>query len=147
MAKLSFTKVESAWDDALRKMTIERLKELGAIANLLSDSKPRVPAKVTEQILDHFRSELKKLKKYDRKLYEKLDISRKDEKRFSVTLQELTQEDWVKLKNIREKIDELKKELYGEEVFREEDEKRIKEERIKHINKRFNIRDGWLPLK
>ena len=38
----------------------------------------------------------------------------------------------------KKQIDELKKELYGQTVTKEEDEKQIEAERHKHINKRFN---------
>lgn len=147
MAKISFTKVEYSLDDVLRKMTIDHLKELGTIANLLNESKPKISNKTIEDMLTRFRKELKKLKKSDPKLYQQLDIGNEDEQRFLLPFEELTFEDWMKLKAIREKIDILKRELRGQQLSKEEDEKRIESERVKHINKRFNIREGWLPLK
>jgi hypothetical protein len=147
MAKISFSKVESILEDSLRKLMIEHLNELGTIANLLSESKPKSSPETMEKILTRFRDHLKKLKKYDPKLYKRLHISSEERKRFSLSIQELTSTDWAKIKEIRETIHELKKDLHGQEVHREEDEKRIEQERVKHINKRFNIREGWLPLK
>ena len=59
---------------------------------------------------------------------------------------EFTAEEWLFLRALKLRIDELKKELYGEEIIKAEDEERVTKERKRHINKRFNIRDDWLPL-
>jgi hypothetical protein len=48
--------------------------------------------------------------------------------------------------SIKIRIDELKHELYGQESLDAEYDEHIAHERRRHINKRFNIRDGWLPL-
>lgn len=147
MAKISFTKVESILDNTLRNISIDYLKELGAIANLLDYSKPKVSNQTIEQILGRFQIQLKKLKKHDPKLYSRLNISAADRKRLSLPLADLTQADWAKLKELKETIEHLKKELYGEDFPKKEYEQQVESERLKHINKRFNIRDGWLPLK
>ena len=56
------------------------------------------------------------------------------------------QEDWLRLKALKLRIDELKHELYGQESIDAEYDDQVDQERRRHINKRFNIRDGWLPL-
>lgn len=145
MAKMNFSKVEQALDEALRAISIEHIVELAAIANILHNAK--VPPQVLEKIVHRFQQQLKKIKSYDIKLYERLQVTPEDEKRFSVSFSELNQEDWAELAQLKIRIDELKKELYGQASIRPEDEERIEQERIKHINKRFNIREGWLPLK
>lgn len=147
MAKVSYLKVELVLKEELHRLTVDRLKELGAIATLLSESQPKISEKTIEDILERFRKELKKLKARDPNFYARLEISEEDENRFSLPGKELIQADWLRLKLIHEKIEELKKERYGKQISSEEDEKQIEEERIKHINKRFNVRDGWLPLK
>lgn len=146
MAKVNFTKVEHAFDKALQKLVIDHLSELAAIANVIQDPQANLSSKTIEEIIARFQKELKKLKKQDPKLYERLNLSSEAEKRFALSAHEYTQEDWLRLKALKLRIDELKHELYGQESLDAEYEKQVTEQRRKHINKRFNIRDGWLPL-
>jgi hypothetical protein len=146
MAKVNFTKVENAFDKALQKLLIDHLSELAAIANVIQDPQTNLSSKTIEDIIIRFQKELKKLKKKDPKLYERLNLSPEDELRFALPFNEFMQEDWFRLKNLKVRIDELKHELYGQESLDAEYEKQVSKERRRHINKRFNIRDGWLPL-
>jgi hypothetical protein len=146
MAKVNFTKVENAFDRALQKLFIDHLSELAAIANVIQDPQTNLSSKTIEDIIIRFQKELKKLKKKDPKLYERLDLSPEDEQRFALPFNEFVQEDWLRLKSLKVRIDELKHELYGQESLDAEYEKQVSKERRRHINKRFNIRDGWLPL-
>lgn len=146
MAKVNFTKVENAFDKALQKLLITHLSELAAIANVIQNPETNLSSKTIENIIVRFHKELKKLKKQDPKLYERLNLSHAEEKRFGLSSKEFTQEDWIRLKTLKLKIDELKHELYGQESLDAEYEKQVSKERNRHINKRFNIRDGWLPL-
>lgn len=147
MAKVNFSKVEDAFDRAKQKLFIDNLSDLAAIANLIQDPKANLTSKTIADIIGRFQKELKKLKKQDAKLYAKLNLAPKVEDRFFIPSEEYRQEDWLQLKNLKVRIDELKKELYGEEALNAEFDSQIAKERRKHINKRFNIRDGWLPLK
>lgn len=148
MARVNFTKVEHVLHEALHKASIDHLKELATIANLLGDAPKKMENKDIEPILDNFRQELKRIKKSDPTLYQQLSISPEQEKRFDLSVQDLKTEDWSKIKAIREQIPDLKKELRGHQSkTKEEDEKIVEAERVKHINKRFKVRDGWLPLK
>ena len=55
--------------------------------------------------------------------------------------------DWERMKTFKEQIEALRGEYFGNETSTNvEDEAQIEKERRKHINKRFNIREGWLPL-
>ena len=146
MAKVNFTKVEDAFDKALQKLFIDHLSELAAIANVIQDPQSSLSSKTIEDIISRFQKELKKLKKKDPKLYERLELSADVEKRFALPSNEFLQEDWLRLKALKMRIDELKHELYGQESLDEEFEKQVSKERRRHVNKRFNIRDGWLPL-
>ena len=146
MAKISFTKVESILTETLRKMMIDRLSELAAIVTLIQDPKTKISMSVIEQILKRFQSELGRLKKSDIKLYQSLGFSAEDEKRFFSSTPNLTPEDWTRLKTLKDKIEELKKELIAHSVPDEKYEKQVEQERLKHENKRFNVKEGWLPL-
>lgn len=149
MARINFTKVEHVLHEALHKASVDHLKELATLANLLSDAAPKkLNPEEIEPLLENFRQELKRIKTTDVALYEKLLITSEQEQRFYLPAPELNTEDWSKIKAIREMIPDLKKELRGQQVItKEEDEKIVEAERIRHINKRFKVRDGWLPLK
>lgn len=146
MAKINFTKVESAFDKALQKLFIDNLSELAAIANVIQDPQANISSKTIAEIIARFQKELKKLKKKDPKLYERLNLSPEDEQRFALPAKEFLQEDWLRLKALKLRIDELKRDLYGQESMDAQYEIQVSKERRRHINKRFNIRDGWLPL-
>lgn len=146
MPKVNFTKVENAFDRALQKVFIDNLSELAAIANVIQDPQANVSSKTIEEIIIRFHKELKKLKKQDPKLFHRLNLSPKEEERLALPSTEFLQEDWLRLRALKLRIDELKKELYGEESLNAEFDSQVAKERRKHINKRFNIRDGWLPL-
>jgi hypothetical protein len=146
MAKVNFTKVEGAFDKALQKLFIDHLSELAAIANVIQDPQSNISSKTIEDIIVRFQKELKKLKKQDPKLYARLNLSPEVEERFALPSKDYLQEDWMRLRALKLRIDELKHELYGQESIDAENEKIVSKERRRHINKRFNIRDGWLPL-
>lgn len=146
MAKVNFTKVENAFDRALQKLFIDNLSDLAAIANVIQDPKANLSSKAIEDIITRFQKELKKLKKQDPKLFQRLNLSPQEEERLSLPSKDFLQGDWLRLKELKLRIDELKKELYGEEAINVENDKQVAKERRKHVNKRFNIRDGWLPL-
>lgn len=146
MAKVNYSKVENAFDNALRELFIERLSELASIAQLINDPESKMTPKMVDEIILRFQKELKKLKKQDAKLFRRLNLTPEDESRFSLSSSEYAQEDWHRLKALKERIDELKRELYGQDVMDVEYEKQVTKERRRHINKRFNIRDGWMPL-
>lgn len=147
MPKINFSKVEKSFDRALQKVLIDHLSELAAIANMISDPETAAVSKGIEEIISRFQKELKKLKKQDPVLYKKLELSPEEEERFSLSSTEYIQADWLRLKTLKLRIDELKHELYGQESIDAEYEKQVTKERRRHINKRHNIREGWLPLK
>lgn len=147
MPKISFTKVEMIFTEALRKMLIDRIAELATVVSLSHDSNAKISPKTVEKVLKSFQKELKLLKEKDKKLYDQLKLTEDDEQRFSKSVKDFNTEDWAMLKDFREKIEELKKEIQGPEpTTQEKDEQHIEKQRIKHINKRFNVRDDWLPL-
>jgi hypothetical protein len=146
MAKVNFSKVEKSFDRAIQKLTMDHLSELAAIANVIQDPQSHLSNKSIEEIITRFQKELKKLKKYDSVLFGKLDLSPEDEERFALPADQFLQGDWLRLKALKVRIDELKHELYGQEHIEAQNDEQITKERRRHVNKRFNIRDGWLPL-
>lgn len=147
MAKVSFVKMENMLTETLRKMMIDRLSELAAIVTLMQNAELKIQDTVIEQILKRFQTELEKIKKHDTFIYRSLEITDEDERKFSGSFKEFSLEDWKRLKILKEKIDELKKELHGlEPIHNATFDDQVETERLKHKNKRFNIREGWLPL-
>ena len=147
MPKVNFSKVEKSFDRALQKLVINHLSELAAIANVIHDPQSNITSKTIEEIIGRFQKELKKLKKRDSKLFEKLNLSPEDESRFNRPASEFLQEDWLRLKALKMRITELKHELYRQKRIECANMTiQVDQERRRHINKRFNIRDGWLPL-
>lgn len=146
MAKVNFSKVEKSFDRALQKLLIDNLSELAAIANVIHDPKSGISSKAIEEIIGKFQKELKKIKKQDPILFGKLNLTPEEEKRFACPSKEYLQEDWIRLKALKLRIDELKHELYGQESIDAEYDNQVAKERRRHVNKRFNIREGWLPL-
>ena len=145
MARINFTKVEGAFDRALQKLIVDHLSELAAIANVIHEP-PDASNKDIGGIIIRFQQELEKLKRHDSKLYERLSLSSEEEERFASPVDQYEHRDWLRLKELKVRIDELKHELHGRESSDAEHEKQVRRERRRHINKRFNIRDGWLPL-
>lgn len=146
MAKVSFSKVENSFTDALRKILIDRLFDLAVIVTLINDPRSKIPPKIVKQLIDSLQTELKTLKEKDIKLYQRLELTPEQEVKFYGSYTEFSSEDWDRLRLLKERIEELKGELYGLESPKPEYEEQVNKERLKHINKRFNIREGWLPL-
>ena len=144
--KVDFSKVENILSDTLRKIFIDRLSELAIIANLIQTSTQATDPKLIDEVASSFQKELSKLKRKDKKIYLKLGLSEVDEERFKISPSQFTQEDWILLKELKQRIDELKRELLGDELPNLEYEQQVEHERKRHVYKRFNIRDNWIPL-
>ena len=140
MAKVNFTKVEDAFDKAAEKLFIDNLAELAAIADLTQDPKANLSSKAIEEIITRFQKELNQFKKQDPKLFEQLNLTKEDEERFALSSANFTQEDWLRLKTLKLRIEELKKELHGKSSDNAENETIVTKERKKHINKRTNAK-------
>jgi hypothetical protein len=140
MPKTNFTKAEEAWSEAMQKTTKARLLEQ-------TDSKKAAASKeelknrnlLTAALL----RELKRLHRKDKEIYKKLSIKRKEFENLVVNVNTLTPEEWAIIVQAKEKVDAHLKILAQNPA---NDEKIVEEQRLKHINKRFNVSDKWLPL-
>lgn len=109
----------------------------------LETSIPSVQARTI--ILSMMESDLKTLSKVKEANISSLGITMKELKSTLDKVKDLKLEDWNKLKKIRERVQEYKKEL-ADKIPHLTDEQLVEIERQKHINKRYNTRDKWLPL-
>lgn len=142
MAKTNFTKVEEALRDALDKMFKESLLEEADLAQGKNPTKQHL----VDQLVAKIRQEIKTLHKQDKEIFFKLGIDEKIIHNLLASSKPLTQKDWETLQAILKKIELYRTEL--EKTFpKPTDEELIEQESKKHINKRFNVNDKWLPLK
>lgn len=100
-----------------------------------------------EHVTAALRAELQRLQQHKDQPFKKLGFSQEKIDRILEHPEEITPEEWQSIKQAKNNI------LIKEEIARQAPEQQtmnetlVEEERRKHINKRFNIRDGWLPLK
>jgi hypothetical protein len=143
MAKANFSKVEKALEEELIRMTSERLLEETPSSKIHKGEKLPAPQdQVT--ILKNMERLIKKISKKDPGLMQKGGI---DLESFNTLLEcagKLSKEQWQSAKEIQKKLSELKKALTDQTAV--SDEALVEEERKKHINKRFNVQEKWLPL-
>ena len=162
MAKINYSEVEKAFDDAFRRLYVENLTELASIANAIQEIRTGKSDQDLEKLMAKFQQQLKKIKDGNAYLYSKLNLIEEDEKRLSKSYREFNHEDWQRIKELKLHIEDLNRELQGglskgdgdkgaanegEIIVNPKDEKHVEKQRVKHINKRFNVREGWVPLK
>lgn len=157
MSKVDFTKVENALKEGLLKMSVQQLIVIADLANMpfgmIEDSESEEElAKAKSQTaqaltvaLKNLEADLKKLRKKDVSMYQKLGIDKKELKHYFENPQKLSPQDWQKIKDIRDKIDVYKKELRKNVTTSDQDI--VQSERKKQNTKRFNINEKWIPLK
>lgn len=144
MAKTNYTKVEGALDEGLRKITVNKLLDIADEVEGTKDKEAEAKTTLEMQLLTALHQELKHLHKQGKDPYKKLGINKKEIKNFIEKAETLTTEDWAKIKELKGKIDEFRKEL--DKLSQVSDADLVDQERRKHINKRFNTNEKWLPL-
>lgn len=156
MAKTNFSKVEDSLKAGLEKMQRESLGKLADIAQkatrpelkaILEKSVKAATKAILEKkaILHIIRQSLRDLS-LKTEFYEFLGIPRADLLALVGRSTELSQDEWGKLNEIKKKIHLHKEELQKKNPELN-DEQLINKERKRHINKRFNVREKWLPIK
>lgn len=145
MAKTNFTKVEEILDEGLRKITVEHLLDLtdkpdGARQKKFESSSSRI------NVVSMLLKDLKQLQKQGKEPYEKLGIKKNFLKKFIDHPEVITPEEWKTIQGIKTKLDVFKKEL-AEKHPQVSDDDVIAQQRRRHITKRFNINEKWVPLK
>lgn len=139
MAKTNFTKVDEALSKALFNMSIQKLLEE------TEESPNKEPP--LEQI--HFKMaktiarKLNFYSKLSKNFYEKIGYPKEELRKLLKNPKDFTEENLKTLEDLVAKITEFKQSENFPEV---DDETIISQERTKHINKRFNTDEQWLPL-
>lgn len=146
MAKINYTKVESVLSKTLNNMFLQNISELSAVAIQAREGNEPLNTEEVDKILKTFRAELKKLKKHDTDFYQQLELTPELEKRLLTPSRNFTREDWLKLIELKDRMIEINSARAKSREITQEDEDRVARERAEHVNKRFNVRKGWLPL-
>ncbi len=144
MAKTNFTKVEEALDEGMRKMTMQHLHSLADSLSSIHSSDIKNNLEAQRKLITVLKFELNWMHTHDISLHKKLGIKKSEISALLEKKEALTAEDFEKIKQLKEKIDALKKEMSAETTVT--DDQLIEKERLKHVNKRFNVNDNWLPL-
>lgn len=138
MAKTNYTKAEEAFGAALERMKVEDLLEQADAASGKSKEsliKKRMP------VVQSLKRELKRLQGVDRGIYKKLKVNKKTLEQVLSNVAYLNTTEWQQILDFKSQVDSLVKKLpvVGDAEI-------VDQERHKHINKRFNVSERWLPL-
>lgn len=139
--KTNFTKMEGALSEALHKLRVEKLLILAdeASGKPLSSSETQMRLVFVKNL----EFALKRLYHHDRDIYKKLGIKKKEFQPLLSDPVHLTKEAWEIIVQLKKKVDALLKELPPQESS---DEELVEQQRKRHIKKRFNVSERWLPL-
>lgn len=143
-----FTKVERILEEGLRKMSIKQLLKLADLAAGMGSkgSQTNDSLHTPSETAIIIKNELNWLEKQDPEIYKKLGIKRKDIRFLLEHPHKIKEQEFVQLAQLKVKLDEHKKAIL-EKLAGNSDDKLIDQAREKHINKRFNVNERWLPLK
>lgn len=143
MAKTNFTKAEEAMAEALQKLTVQQLLVLASTnAGTAEDQFKRTRARAL--FITALKHEIRRLFRGDRAIYKKLNVTKNAIEQWLISPGTLNDATWNSIVQLKDKVDaETKKAAENEPS----DAQLVAEQRKKHINKRFNVSDKWLPLK
>jgi len=145
MAKTNYSKVEVALEEGLRKMSVSKLCDLADIAAGIGHSSSEELGITHEQqaLVRKIKLDLMRLHKKDRKIYSKLELKKSVITNQLENPNDLQDEDWENLKALRDRTETLIKVAYPEVS----DDEIIERQQTRHITKRFNVNETWLPMK
>ncbi len=146
MSKTNFSKVEEALKEGLLKLTVKNLLDLADVASGKGGEKPEKIAEARKTIAHVLQLELKHLIKHEPEIYEKLQLNKEELQKLIEHSDSMTNPEWEILSQAKTKVEAYREEQ-RKALTPEQNEKLVEEQRQKHINKRFNVNDKWLPLR
>lgn len=154
MAKTNFTKVEDILNKGLEDLTVNELLLLADQAAGGGDSeqaklaRERVAKAIEMKERAHWIASIKRdlaiLQKRDKEFLKSLKIRKKELLELLSHPDKIDEKGWEYLQALHRSLNQYKTE-HPKAVDSDEDV--VEAERLKHINKRFNVNDKWLPLK
>lgn len=146
MSKIDYTHAEFLLDSTLYNHFLKNLYELSAIATQAQEGNEPLDTEHVDKILKEFRAEVKKLKLNHPDKLAGIGLAEEEFKRLMSPSKDFKREDWLKILELNDQIRKLNKEQAKRLKNPLEDDERIEKERKEHVNKRFNVKKGWLPL-
>lgn len=149
MAKTNYNKVEDAFDKGVFHLKVDNLLRLadeaqGVVKKEENEGQVHTP----KQMMMLIELDLKRMFKEEPNVYKLLNIKRKRVEELIKLVNtpgvktKLKKEELDEISQIRERIDILKKTRYTPT----NNEAQIEEEMGRHVYKRHNLREKWLPL-
>ena len=144
MGKTNFTKVEASLEEGLRKIEVEKLlTEADKASGIKAPLKEEILTKTQKQLIKDLELNLSRLREKDSKIYTKLKVKRSTIHKMITQAASLKEDDWKHLASLFKKTEMLIKEHFPNK----DDDKLVESEKVRHVNKRFNVNEKWLPLK
>ncbi len=141
MAKTNLTKVEGMLDQGILKITVNNLLELADIASGMgTEVKPKELS--PENLIGFVEKELLWIYRKDKEIFKELELNKKKLKAIFKHPDTATPEEVNYIRELKEKLTKFKKEKLPAQT----DDELINLEQKKHINKRHNVNEKWLPL-
>lgn len=142
MPKNNYTKVEEALAEGLRKMKVHDLLE--EADNVKAGKGKKTEKQAENALLVALNLDLTHLSKHGSDPYKKLGLNKAEISKYLEHPEDLTNSDWDKIKKLKEDLENLKTEML--KTQKASDEEIIKKQVKEQKNKRFNVKDNWLPL-
>jgi hypothetical protein len=140
MAKTNFSKVESLIEKGIEKRKISNIvDQTRPDAEISSDKIPKL------YLIESIRYDVAAMPHFDEGFFKKIGVKKQEILRLIKNPNQLTDKDWQLVQEIHDKID-ARKEQIKEELPDPSDEDIIEFEKRRHIYKRFNVNETWLPL-
>lgn len=144
MSKTNFSKVEDSLKKGMEQIAIKKIVD--STDNNLSEKKLEEETRLNrKKVAIYLIAELKRLHKFDERLFSKLGISLANAKKMLEHPSKLSEEDWRTVLKLKEKLESYKK-VNVKTIKEEGIEEAVQKERDKQADKRFNIQDTWLPV-
>lgn len=144
MSKTNFSKVEDSLKKGMEQIAIKKIVD--STDNNLSEKKLEEETRLNrKKVAIYLIAELKRLHKFDERLFSKLGISLANAKKMLEHPSKLSEEDWRTVLRLKEKLESYKK-VNVKTIKEEGIEEAVQKERDKQADKRFNIQDTWLPV-
>lgn len=146
MAKTNYNKVEEAIEKGMHSIQVDHLLRLADAAQGKKTDNEEKRTLTPKQTMIIINSELKWMYKQDNEIYKVLKIKRKriEEllKLVNTPNVQLKSEDLAEIESIKNGVELLKKTRFNPES----EEKLLDQEIERHVYKRHNLRETWLPL-
>ena len=139
MAKTNYSKVEDLLSQGQERLKIQGWIDMTKVETTTEEPNPKA------YLIFSLNRGLDLLPKNDTQFIKELGIAKADILKLIQDPEKLENKDWALIKEIRLKLKAYLSKV-AESLPEVTNEDLIEAERIKHLNKRYNTRDKWLPL-